>query len=214
MNDLPPRIPARAPQKRAEETRRRLLDAATEAFAAVGFDGIGVTALEDRAGVRRRLLAYHFGSKEGLWRAVVDRLFSKVAETIPRAMEITRTLPTVTPFDVYIAVSIFAAAAAPELPRIVFQEGRLGGPRLDYLIDNHLRRTLQMVGGVLGFEPTVFDYYFFAGACTLIYASPHQARRIWGVDPFSDAFIADHIKAATALLQSRKAYGGDGAAPA
>ncbi len=205
MSQLPSPARARAPQKRAEETRRRLLDAATEAFAAVGFDGIGVAAIEDRAGVRRRLLAYHFGSKDGLWRAVVDRLFARIADNLPRALEITRTMPGITPGDAFIAISIRTAAAVPELPRIVFQEGKLGGPRMDHLLDNHVRRYIDSVGAALGVQLTAHDYYFFAGSCVLPYASPYQARGIWGVDPFSEAFIAEHIKAAIAMLGARRA---------
>ena len=36
----------RAPQKRAEETRQRLLEAAMEMFATVGFEGVTAAALE------------------------------------------------------------------------------------------------------------------------------------------------------------------------
>lgn len=52
-----------------EETRREILRAATEAFAASGFAGATTRAIAARAGVNVATLHYHFGSKEGLYRA-------------------------------------------------------------------------------------------------------------------------------------------------
>ena len=86
------------------------------------------------------------------------------------------------------------------MQRITLQESKLELERSAYLIDTHIRRFMDTVGKILGLELTLFDYYFFVGACTMVYAAPHQAKRIFGVDPFSDEFITEHIKAATALL--------------
>ena len=55
-----------------EETRREILRAAGEAFAACGFVGATTRAVAARAGVNVATLHYHFGSKEGLYRAVLD----------------------------------------------------------------------------------------------------------------------------------------------
>ncbi len=52
-----------------EETRREILRAATDAFAASGFAGATTRAIAARAGVNVATLHYHFGSKEGLYRA-------------------------------------------------------------------------------------------------------------------------------------------------
>jgi len=51
----------------------RILDAAEALFAARGFDDVSVRSITDAAGVRLNLLWYHFGSKEQLFEAVVDR---------------------------------------------------------------------------------------------------------------------------------------------
>jgi AcrR family transcriptional regulator len=55
-----------------EETRREILRAAGEAFAACGFVGATTRAVATRAGVNVATLHYHFGSKEGLYRAVLE----------------------------------------------------------------------------------------------------------------------------------------------
>lgn len=54
-----------------EETRREILRAAGASFAASGFVGATTRAVAARAGVNVATLHYHFGSKEGLYRAVL-----------------------------------------------------------------------------------------------------------------------------------------------
>jgi TetR/AcrR family transcriptional regulator, regulator of cefoperazone and chloramphenicol sensitivity len=58
-------------QVRGEETRRRILTTALEMFAAHGYDAVSTRLLADRAGINLPAIQYYFGSKEGLFRAVV-----------------------------------------------------------------------------------------------------------------------------------------------
>ncbi|MFC5747657.1 TetR family transcriptional regulator [Actinomadura rugatobispora] len=51
----------------AERSRRLLLDAALEEFAAKGYAGARVQDIADRAGVNKQLISYYFGGKEGLY---------------------------------------------------------------------------------------------------------------------------------------------------
>lgn len=54
----------------AEETRRRILDAAYELIAAAGFHPVSVDAVAAKSGVTRVTVYRHFGSKRGLFEAV------------------------------------------------------------------------------------------------------------------------------------------------
>jgi len=60
--------------QRGEETRRRVLDAAIEVFAGVGYEAAHTRLLAERAGVKLPTLSYYFGSKEGLFRAVIEHI--------------------------------------------------------------------------------------------------------------------------------------------
>jgi TetR/AcrR family transcriptional regulator len=51
----------------------RLLESALSAFAAHGFEGASTHAIAEAAGAPQGLVRHHFGTKEGLWSAVVDR---------------------------------------------------------------------------------------------------------------------------------------------
>jgi AcrR family transcriptional regulator len=66
--------PDPAPLSRnADQTRRRILAAALAEFAEKGIDGARVDRIAERAQSNKRLLYHHFGSKEGLYRAVLQQ---------------------------------------------------------------------------------------------------------------------------------------------
>lgn len=50
-----------------------MLDAGERAFSERGFDGVGMKAIAKAAEVSQSLLHYHFGTKEKLYRAVIER---------------------------------------------------------------------------------------------------------------------------------------------
>lgn len=60
-----------------EQTRATILDASEDEFAEHGFHGTRMVAIAKRAGVTHGLLHYYFDSKEGLYVAVVGRLFAR-----------------------------------------------------------------------------------------------------------------------------------------
>ncbi len=62
-------------QARSERTRELLLEAALELFARKGSVETTFDAISEAAGVSRGSIRFHFGSKEGLLLAVVDRVF-------------------------------------------------------------------------------------------------------------------------------------------
>lgn len=67
-------------------TPERLLDAAEQGFARMGF---GATRLEDiaaAAGIRRPSLLYHYESKGSLYAAVVRRTFARLGAALMEAM--------------------------------------------------------------------------------------------------------------------------------
>lgn len=53
------------------DVKQRLIEAATRLFASGGFDGVGIREIAAAADVNSAMVAYHFGSKEGLYQAVL-----------------------------------------------------------------------------------------------------------------------------------------------
>ncbi len=85
-----------------DATRSSALDAAQHLFAEKGFAGTSMREIAAVAGVSQPLIYYHFGSKEGLYSAVKERLMkeglraiiprdSDSHEAVPSALELIRT---------------------------------------------------------------------------------------------------------------------------
>jgi TetR/AcrR family transcriptional regulator len=73
-------------------TRQQILRAASRLFAHSGYAGASVQAVVDAARVTKPVLYYHFGSKEGLFRALIDWAADERLRWIQEAMARGRTL--------------------------------------------------------------------------------------------------------------------------
>src|SRR3954465_5345491 len=56
----------------SETTREKIIKAAARAFAQYGYEGASVRRIVGTAAVNQAAINYHFGSKEGLYRAVLQ----------------------------------------------------------------------------------------------------------------------------------------------
>jgi len=125
----------------------RILEAATDEFGLVGFDGAKVEAIARRAGVNKAGLYYHVGNKERLYEAVLLRLFGQVAATLEQAID-----PAAAPAE---ALSRLTGAMAglferlPMLPRIMAMEMASGGARMPDAAMAEFRRIFGVTQGLL-----------------------------------------------------------------
>ncbi|WP_431909109.1 TetR/AcrR family transcriptional regulator [Amycolatopsis thermoflava] len=62
----------------AERTRAEILDVATREFADQGYAGARVNEIAAKTRTTKRMLYYYFGSKEGLYIAVLERAYSGI----------------------------------------------------------------------------------------------------------------------------------------
>lgn len=74
-------VPTRAASTRTrvrdpQKTRARLLEVATQEFARAGYDGARVERITRLAGCNPRMLYHYFGSKERLYRTVLDTAYA------------------------------------------------------------------------------------------------------------------------------------------
>src|SRR5258707_2089788 len=61
-----------------EQTKRNILDVATQEFSAMGLSGARVDAIAERTNTTKRMLYYYCGSKEGLYEAVLDKVYGDI----------------------------------------------------------------------------------------------------------------------------------------
>jgi len=78
----------------AEETRQRLIEAATRGFAEQGVHAASLLEITRQAGQRNRgAVHYHFGSREGMLVAVLEQHVDLLAARERELLKIARTLP-------------------------------------------------------------------------------------------------------------------------
>ncbi len=67
--------------KKSAITRQKILDAAEAEFSEVGLYGSRVDSIAERAGVNKRMIYAHFGSKEQLYITVLTMVYNRMAES-------------------------------------------------------------------------------------------------------------------------------------
>ena len=122
------RNPGRRSQVESTRTRRRILDRAEKLFARRGYRGVSLREIAEASEVRPFTIQHHFGSKVGLYRAVLTRWNDEVRERVAGAVAGREQLADVVEavvdelFDFFLAkrdwVAVTARAALGEgLPK-------------------------------------------------------------------------------------------------
>lgn len=75
----PKRLPTEA------SSRDRVLESAIEEYATYGYAGARIDRIARRVRLNVRMIYYHFGSKEGLYRACLKEIYLRSAEMLERA---------------------------------------------------------------------------------------------------------------------------------
>ena len=65
---------------RSDQTRQRILEAAEQVFSEKGLDGARVDEIAALAGSNKRMLYAYYGSKEGLYGAVLRQVYQRLGE--------------------------------------------------------------------------------------------------------------------------------------
>ncbi|HKJ24320.1 MAG TPA: TetR/AcrR family transcriptional regulator, partial [Myxococcota bacterium] len=188
--------------------RERILAAALDAFSERGFDGATTREIAARAGVNLGLLQYYFEGKENLWRAAVDRAFEQIRETFEGVLDGAADEDART--RLLIRTWVRFVAERPEFVRLMHDEGKHDGPRMRWLVDEHVRPLYQTIRALLerarqaGRLPAHVDalhfHYILVGAVALIFHQAEECKRLTGVDPSDPAVIEKHADAVELLL--------------
>jgi TetR/AcrR family transcriptional regulator len=105
---------------KSERTRKAILDAAEELFSAHGFDGASLDAIGSRAGVQGTAILYHFASKQALYEATLDRIFSPLLSELSQLLEGADGVDA--GLEAAVDVIVTYAAAHPNAPRLLLRE--------------------------------------------------------------------------------------------
>jgi AcrR family transcriptional regulator len=191
----------------AADAQETILEAALEAFAQRGYDGVSVRELNRQIGVSHNLVHHYFGSKEALWRAAIDFGLGRVNDTW-RLEDLGPLTDPVEKMQVGLRRFLEVMAHSPAIQRIMDYEAAIGGPRLDYIAERYIVPFLGP--GLARFEETTKIEkrdlnlaslaLLIASGTTAFFTQAALARKIGGPDPFSEEGIERHIRTMTTVL--------------
>jgi AcrR family transcriptional regulator len=104
-----------------------VLDAAVVLFGSRGYEATSLDQVADASGVRKQTVLYHFGDKEGLLGAVIDRSAAELAAALERGLS-RPGLEGWARVESVVRATFRLAAQRPALLGLVREVSRLGGP--------------------------------------------------------------------------------------
>jgi TetR/AcrR family transcriptional regulator len=203
MNPTPATAPS--PAEGAEESRRRILDAAERVFAERGFSGATTREIAECAGMGKRMVFYYFASKQAVYRAVLARLVEGMAAIHERF----RNDPG--PVGLAEAVEGITHFAAVNLNgvRVLTREIMDGGPLLPELVRDHLAPLFARGGAEVArnqaagvFAPgDPMHVLVSVGGLTLYYfLLLPLLELVWDRDPLAPEVVTERAAAARDFL--------------
>ena len=200
--------PSVAPHERAPERRRReLLAAATAEFAAHGFAGARTQVIADRTTSNKALIYGYFGSKEGLYLAVLESLYASIrAEEQALALD---ELPPVEALRRLVRFTFEYYLANPHFVAIISNENLMGARFLKQLPTASAvnRPIIDTLGAILkrgqadgvfraGLDPV--DVYLSISSLGFMYVSNrHTLSIVFGRDLMQPARIRRRLASIT-----------------
>jgi TetR/AcrR family transcriptional regulator len=192
-----------------EGARARILSAALELFSSKSFEGSGLREVAAAAGVNHSLVLYHFGSMDGLWKAVVGGLLDEYQRRVRGRLAGLDALDPVTRIKVAVEDFIRFSMEKPELHRIMTFEGRRPTERLTWLVDEYLKPAFeesaaiiargQTEGTIRPFDPALLYYAFISlGATPSAFAAEIEA--VTGRRTRNEATVVELMKMISTLM--------------
>jgi TetR/AcrR family transcriptional regulator len=111
-----------------EETVKRILDVAAEAFAETGFSGARIDGIAEGAQVNKATIYYHIGNKAALYARVIHDVIGYTAEEI--AVRVAEAETPEEKLKMYTRILLETIDRQPHLPSIMMREMASGGRHL------------------------------------------------------------------------------------
>lgn len=192
----------------AAPARDRALDAALALFGTRGYEATSLDMVAADAGVRKQTILYHYGDKEGLLTAVVDRSAAEVSAAFERALA-REDLQGWDRVDAVVRAVFRLAARRPEVLGLVREASRLGPPaatRLTAALEPLVRRAARFLedemsaGRIRRQDPRLVllaAYSVVVGAATEV-----EVLRVLGYPPTARSVVLRRTELLAFLRQS------------
>jgi TetR/AcrR family transcriptional regulator len=203
--------PSRSQAERADQTRTRILDAATQEFSANGLAGARTERIAEAAGVNKALIYYYFRCKDDLYAAALEAVAARVAVSSMAVLELEcsageRLLRfTLNHFDRIYSQPVFQTLMQQEMIRLRKGESNAMSPLVEKLFrplgDKVSALAKEGIGsGELIPVETSQLIYAVLGPNVFYFLSAPMMRLIREANPFDPPALAFRRKAAVEFL--------------
>lgn len=199
----------RAPQQRAADTQRNILDIAIKHFAKFGYEATSTRTVARDAGIQHGLVAYHFGGKEGLWRAVIKDLLAAYRERFQAHLTELADADAVTRLRALQEEVIQFSPLGMDFHRIMSHVARSSNPQLKWIVKEYLRevydlradliRQAQRAGKYVQGDPYHLQYVFL-GAVMMAFLLAPEVEELTGQNVNTAEFVEQHKRLCLSLF--------------
>jgi TetR/AcrR family transcriptional regulator len=178
----------------ATSTPERILDAALSSFGTRGYEATSLDGLAAGLGVRKQTILHHFGTKDRLLDALIDRSACELTETLERSLSSAGS--GFARIEALVRAVFRLAARRPELLGLLREVSRLGPPaatRLTQALDPLVDRArsfleIEMAAGEL--RPHDPRLLILSAYSTVIgVATEVEVLRAVGIEPTARSLI-------------------------
>jgi len=188
-------------QEVSKKTKETVLKSALKVFAREGFYNAKLREIADLAGTTHSLITHHFGSKEELYKAVLDYGLDIHSERLRKVVRLHKSDDPVELFKKLIASYVNTVAKNPEVSKIIMHNNSSNSLLYDYLQERKQLHSIvepvfskvQMCGYFKDFTHNDFLVYLHALVETPI-AVIDRTNRLLAGDILSRKGIALHTK--------------------
>ena len=193
-----------------DPVKRNILEVALAEFANFGLEGTRIEAIAAGTHTSKRMIYYHFGSKEGLYAAVLEYAYRSVREG--EDLEPLKTLPPMEALVRYISYAFNSFSSHPDFIRLSQQETLQGARFLKNLptVQEMNRASLTMLESIVrrgqadGSMRTDVDplhvYINYIGLCHYHISSRHNYTLQFDFDPTQPSNKAARLASITDMV--------------
>jgi TetR/AcrR family transcriptional regulator len=152
------------------DSKEKLLQTAIELFADDGFDKTSIRQLAAKANVNSALISYHFGSKQGLYQAAVEKQLQILVDFTQKAQNGENS-----PIDIlelYASTMLKIHTENPYFIKLCYREFIAPSAILEAFAQNHLKYVFEIIAKALhrGIEEGLFRQDLDVDAAVILWA--------------------------------------------
>lgn len=139
-----------SPQQDSTDVAASLLEAARGLFAERGFNEVSTREIARAAGVNPAMIHYYFGDKEGLYKAMLERVFERLFSELGKLATVPQPANPIADL-----LSLYAATLSrdPWIPRLMIREVLSeGAPFREEFIERFAGPASKLIPGLIGGE--------------------------------------------------------------